>query len=121
MNVEVLKPDATLYHVTRRSEIDQPSTIGGSVRVEVELSDSGAKDTFPPDVRIKISEDDFCVMGLTLIIYVLELSLESILNPIVLFFRWGVSTNLTDVVEFCLDADFGYSFVHRREPRDKLS
>ena len=50
-------------HVTRRGEIDQPHTIGGSVRVEAELSDSGAKDTFPPDLGIKISEDDFCVMG----------------------------------------------------------
>ena len=53
MNVEILKPCATYYHVT----------IGDSVRVEAELSDSGGKDTFPPYLRIKISEDDFCVTG----------------------------------------------------------
>ena len=50
MNVEMLELGTTHYHVTRRGEIDQPHTVGGSVRVEAELSDSGAKDTIhtPP-------------------------------------------------------------------------
>ena len=94
MNVEMLELGATHYHDTRRGEIDQPHTVGGRVRVEAELSDSGAKDTFPPDLRIKIPEDDFCVMGQALIINVLEFSVEGILNlNIVLFFRRGVRTN----------------------------
>ena len=45
MDVEMLKLGAPYYHVTRRGEIDQSLTIGGSVRMEAELSDSGAKDT----------------------------------------------------------------------------
>ena len=60
--------------------------------MEAELSDSGAKDTFPPDLRIKIFEDDFAVIGWVLIINVLEFSVEGILNHIVLFFRRGVCT-----------------------------
>ena len=43
------------------------SIIGGSVRVVAELSDSGAKYTFPPYLGIKISEDDICIMGRALI------------------------------------------------------
>ena len=31
--------------------------------MEAELSDSGAKDTFPPDLRIEIPEVDFGIMG----------------------------------------------------------
>ena len=61
--------------------------------VEAELSDSGAEDTFPPNHRNKISEDDFCVLGRALIIYVFEFSLEVILDHIVLLFRRCVSTN----------------------------
>ena len=89
--------------------------------MEAELSDSGAKDTFPPDLHIKISEDDFCVMGRVLIINVLEFSVEGILNHIVLFFRRGVRTNKTDVIKFCPYADCGYSFVHKCEPSDKVA
>ena len=44
-------------------------------------------------------------------------SAEDIFNHIALFFRWGVSTNKANVVEFCSDVNCGYSFVHRREPR----
>ena len=80
----MLKFGAIYYHVTRRDEINQIHPIGGSVRMEAELS---------PDLRIEMSEDDFYVMGLALIIYVLELSVEGILNHIVLFFRRDRSTN----------------------------
>ena len=96
--------------------ISLPHTIGGSVRVEAELSESGAKDTFPPDLHIKISEDDFCVMGRVLIINVLEFSVECIFNHIVLFFRRGVSKNKADVIKFCPYAD-----CSRCEPRDKVA
>ena len=63
-------------------EIDQPHTMRGRVCVEAELSDSGAEDTFPPDLRINISEDDFCYLDRTLIIrvYVHEFSVEGILQ-----------------------------------------
>ena len=120
MNVEMLKLSATHYHVTRRDEIDQPHSIGGSVHVEAELSHSGAKDTFPLDLRIKISENDFCALGRALIINVLEFSVEGILNHIVLFFRRGVSTNKADVIKFWPYADCGYSLVHRCEPASKF-
>ena len=43
MDVEMLKPGDTYYHTTHRGEIDQSHTIGGSVRMEAELSDSEAK------------------------------------------------------------------------------
>ena len=55
----MLKPGATYYRVMRRSEFDQPYTIGCSVFIKAELSDSGAKDTFPADLRNKISDNDF--------------------------------------------------------------
>ena len=42
------------------------------------------------NLRIENSDDDFCVMGRAVIVYVLEFSVEGILNPIVLFVRWGV-------------------------------
>ena len=94
MSIEVLKPGATNYHITRCGEIDQPYTIGGSVCVESELPDSGAKDTFSSDLRIKISEDDFCVLVLALIIYVPAFNVEGIFKYIVLSFNRVVSTNL---------------------------
>ena len=93
MNVEMLKLGATYYHATRRGEIDKHHAIGVSVRVEAKLSNSGAKDIFSPDLRIKFYEDEFCGMERELIIYFFELSVEDILNPIVLFFRRCVSTN----------------------------
>ena len=74
MNVKMLKLGAIYCHVTRRSKIAKPHIIGGSVRVEAELSNGGADDTLQPDLRIKIS-DDFRVMGQTLIIYVLKLGI----------------------------------------------
>ena len=40
-----------------------------------------------PDLRIEISEYDFCVMCRALIVYVLEFSVEGILNHMVLLFR----------------------------------
>ena len=89
----MLKLGAAYYHVTRRGEIDQPHTIGDSVRMKAELFASGAKDIFLPNLRIKTLEHDFLVMGRALIICVLELSVEGFLNPIVLFFRQCVSTN----------------------------
>ena len=94
MNVEMLKLGATYYHVTRRGEIDQPHIIGGSVCEEVELSDYETKDTFPLDLRIKISENDLCVMDWAFISYVLEFSVESIFNHIVFFLLlWGEHIN----------------------------
>ena len=54
MNVKMLKLGATYYHVTCRGEINQPPIIGGNVGVEDERSNSGAKYTFPSDLRIKI-------------------------------------------------------------------
>ena len=57
--------------------------------MQAELSDNGGKDTFLPDLR----KVDFCLKGRALIVYVLEFSVEGILNPIILFFRGGVSTN----------------------------
>ena len=56
MNVEMLKLAATYYQCTRRSEIDQPHTIGGSVRVEAKLCDSGAKNIIPPTFALKSPE-----------------------------------------------------------------
>ena len=55
--------------------------------MEAELSDTRAKDTFPLHLRIKISEDDLCVMGQALTINVLEFSVEGIFNHIALFHR----------------------------------
>ena len=55
------------------------------------------------------------------IINVLEFSVEGIFNQIVLFVRWGVSTNKTDVIKFCPYADCGYFFVHRCESRGKVA
>ena len=77
--------------------------------MEAVLSDSRAKDTFAPDLHIEISEDDFCVMGQALIVYVFEFSLEGILTHI--------HPNYVDVIEFCPDADSIYYFGHRSEPR----
>ena len=38
---------------------------------------------------------------------------------------WGVGASgrepQTNVIEFCPDADCGYSFIHRCEPRDKMA
>ena len=60
MNVDMLKPGAIYYHVTHRMvKSNQPHTFVDSVLVEAELSDSGAKNTFPPNLRIKISETIF--------------------------------------------------------------
>ena len=68
----------------RRAEIGQPHTIEGSVNLEAKLSESGAKDNFPPDLRITIFENDFGVMGRALIVYILEFSVDGIFNHIVL-------------------------------------
>ena len=83
MNVEMLKFATTYYHATRSSEIDQNHTIGGSVCVGAELSESRGKYTFPPDLRIKISEDNFCVMSRAFIMYVFKLNVGGIFNSIV--------------------------------------
>ena len=144
VNEEMLKLGAAYYHVRRCGEIDQPHIIGGGVHVETELSDSGAKDIFLPDLSIKISENDFCVMDQAPITHVLEFSVEGIFNSIILLFRrcvstysikifedgfcivgWALSytsskTNKADVIEFYPDAYCGYSFVHRHETRDKM-
>ena len=52
----MLKSGARDYHVWRRDEIDQPHAVRQSYRVEAELSGSGTKDTFLPNLRIKIPE-----------------------------------------------------------------
>ena len=63
MAVEMLKPFAIDYHVSRRCEIDQPHAIRRSCRVEPKLSDSGTKDTLLPNLRIEIPEDNLDVKG----------------------------------------------------------
>ena len=60
-------------------------------------------------------------MGRALIINVLEFSIEGIFTHIVVFLLRGVRTNKADVIKCCPDADFGYFFVHRCEPRDKVA
>ena len=70
----------------------------------------GAKDTFLPELYIKISEEYFFVMGLAHIIYVLDFSVEGISDRINLFFRRGISTKKTDVIKFCPDMDCDFSF-----------
>ena len=60
-------------------------------------------------------------MGLALIIYVFELRVEGNFNHIIIFLHRGVITNKADAIEFCPDADCGYSFVHRTEPRDNVA
>ena len=99
MNVEMLKLGTTYYHVKRwwrkRSALYIPLEVVFAWRLNCRT------------VEPKISslptffENDFCVMGRTLIIYVLEFSVEAIFNHIVLFFRSGVSTNYSNIVEFC--------------------
>ena len=59
----MLKLGATHYHVTRCGEIDQPHTIEDSVRVEAELSDSEAKDTFRPTFALKSPRTIFASWG----------------------------------------------------------
>ena len=56
MDVAILKPGTTDYHVSRRGEIDQSHAVRRSCQVEAELSDSGTKDTFLPNLRIEIPE-----------------------------------------------------------------
>ena len=89
MDVEMLRTT----NVARRGEINQPQAIGGTVCMEAELSNYGAKDTLPPDTRIEIYEDDICFIGRAFILYVLVFDVEDILNHIFLFFGWGVSIN----------------------------
>ena len=109
MLIEMLKLGATYYHLTHYNEIDQPHTIGFNGRMDPELTDSWAKDTFPSDLRKKISETDFGVMDWALIKYVSKLSVECIFNHIVLFLRRGVNRNKANVIKFCRYADCGYS------------
>ena len=71
MDVEILKPGATDYHVSRCGEIDQPHAVWRSRRVEAELSDSGTKDTFLHHLRIEIPEDNVDVMDRAFFVYVL--------------------------------------------------
>ena len=87
--------------------------------MEAKLSDSGANNIFTPDLALKYSKTIF-VSWRALIINNLEFSVEVIFKHIVLIFRCGVSANNADVIEFCFEADCGYSFVHRRERRDKV-
>ena len=63
VDVAMLTSGATDYHVSRRSEIDQPQAVRRSCRVEAELSDSGTKDSFLPNLRIEIPEDNLDVMA----------------------------------------------------------
>ena len=67
----MLEPGATDYHVSRRGEIDQPHAVRRSCRVEAELSDSGTKDTFFPDLHIEVPEDNFDVVGRAFIVQIL--------------------------------------------------
>ena len=62
MDVETLKPGSTDYHISHRGEIEQPHAVGRSCQVEAELPDSATKDTFLPDLGVKIPEDNLDVM-----------------------------------------------------------
>ena len=68
VDVEMLKPGATDYHVSRRGEIDQPHAVRRSCRVEAKLFDSGTKDTFLANLRIESLKDNLDVMGREFII-----------------------------------------------------
>lgn len=82
-------------------------TIGGRGRMEAELTDIGAKGTFPHDLCIKFSGNNLCVKG--------------IFDCVAVFFSWGVSTNTADVKKFCSVTYYDYSFVHRNESRDNIT
>ena len=51
-----------------RGEIDQPHAVRRSCRVEAELSDSGTKETFLPNLRIEIGEHNLDVLGLAFVV-----------------------------------------------------
>ena len=59
----MLEPGTPYYPVLRRGEVDQPQTVVRSRRVKAELPDSRVKDTFLPDLRVKIPEDNLDVVG----------------------------------------------------------
>ena len=46
---------------------------------------------------------------------------EGIFNHIVLFFHPGMIASKAQIIQFCPDEDCGYSFVHSREPRNKVT
>ena len=67
----MLKPGATDYHVLRRGKLFQSHAVRRSYRVEAELSDSGTKDTFLPDLLDEIPEDSLVFVGQAFIVHVL--------------------------------------------------
>ena len=81
--------------------------------MEAEPSDSGTKDTFLPNLRVEIPQNDLDAMGRTLVVQVLLVCIEGILDRMVLLFRCGVRANQAYIVE--LDANFGQPFIHRGE------
>ena len=52
----------TMFRAAAKGEIDQPHAIRRSCQVETELSDSGTKETFLPNLRIEIPEGNLDVM-----------------------------------------------------------
>lgn len=86
------------YHVAPRGEVYQSYTIESRIFVESEQSNSGSKEIFSPDFRLEISEDDFGVMGRTII----ELFVE---GTVFIFYR-DVSTIIDSVVELSFDRYF---------------
>lgn len=105
VDVEMFKPVAIDYHVIRCGKINQPRTIEGTVIDKVELFDIGAKDTFPPNIRIEVFLDDFGIRGRALIVYFLAICLKGILNLIVPIFRQSISGNEGDVIKFLFNMD----------------
>ena len=51
------------------------------------MSDSGTKDTFLPDFRVEIAENNLVVAGRAFVVQVLYVRVEGILGRIVLLFR----------------------------------
>ena len=78
-------------------------------------TDSETKDTFLPELRVEISEDNLDVVGRAFVIEFLQVRVEGILDGIVLCFDCGLRANQAYIVELCLDANFGQQFIQRGE------
>ena len=77
----MLKPGATDYH--------QPHAVEQNCRLQAEISDSGTKDSFLPDLRVEFPEDNLAVVGRAYVVQVLQVRVKGILDSIVLLFRRG--------------------------------
>ena len=64
--------------------------LGEVVEWMLNCSTVESKDTFLPDLRVEIPEDNLDVMGLAFVVQVLYVRVEGILDHIVLLCRGGV-------------------------------